>query len=379
MSASKGTPVRFSWLTALIWLLVAAGIIFLLWQVIRRISPQNIPLSSPTPNQTQVYQTIAAVLTAQPSASVTSIPPSATPSPTPSLSPVTVTGLPSAQNTSTPGETIESQTPLPRCDQVAAGNPIDITIPDNSLVDAGQGFTKTWKLVNIGTCTWTTDYSARFFYGERMGAPESVPLQATVLPGQSVEISVDMVAPLAPGPYQGNWKLSNDNGDLFGIGPNGDAPFWVRIIVPQSQLETATATVEFITPANPTEFTTPSVTPTGQVSGELSLVPGDTIDLDTLLVNSDQGDLLYKVDADEYHWLIPQASAAIGVYGSLEPTQEDCQSAGMSSAPVAVESLTAGSYLCYLNNQGRYGRALLEAVDQDDFTLTLYLVTWGTP
>ncbi len=116
--------------------------------------------------------------------------------------------------TSTPGEAIQAVTLAALCNQAAAGNPIDITIPDDSLIPPGQSFIKTWKLVNIGTCTWTTLYSASFFYGDRMGAPESVPLQANVLPAQSVEISVEMVAPQDPGTYQGNWKLSNPNGGL---------------------------------------------------------------------------------------------------------------------------------------------------------------------
>jgi hypothetical protein len=379
MSSSKGSPVRFSWLTALVWLFVAAGIIFLLWQVITRISASNLPVSSPTPDRTQVYQTIAAVLTAQPTITAMATPQTVTPSPTSNLTQVTFTPLPSPQQTFTPGGTLQTDTPMPRCDQAAAGNPIDLTIPDDSLIPAGQGFTKTWKLVNAGSCTWTMSYYASFFYGDRMGAPESVPLQVTVLPAQSVEISIDMVAPSAPGTYQGNWKLSNPDGVLFGIGPNGDSPFWVRIIVAEGQAATTTATAEVTTTANPTDLTTPTTTPQGQVSGELSLIPGDALDLDALLLNNGDEDLLYQLDASEYHWLEPHEAATIGVYGNLEPTQADCQLASMSKAPIAVESLSPGTYLCYFTNEGRFGRALLETVDPDSFSLNMYLLTWTQP
>ena len=51
----------------------------------------------------------------------------------------------------------------------------------------------------------------------------------------------------------------------------------------------------------------------------------------------------------------------------------------MSSAPIAVESLPVGTYLCYTTNQGRIGRALLVALNPDDFTLTLNLLTWALP
>jgi len=51
----------------------------------------------------------------------------------------------------------------------------------------------------------------------------------------------------------------------------------------------------------------------------------------------------------------------------------------MSPAPIAVESLSTGTYLCYLTSQGRFGRALLVSLDPDDFTLTLELLTWASP
>ena len=379
MSVTNRTPVRFSLLTALIWLAVAAGIIFLLWQVITRISANNLPVSTATPNLTQVYQTIAAMLTAQPTSPSITISQTDTPSPTARLTQTLSTPLSTPHLTSPPGEAIQTPSSAVLCNQAAAGNPIDITIPDDSLIPPGQSYIKTWKLVNIGTCTWTTLYSASFFYGDRMGAPESVPLQATVLPAESVEISVEMIAPQAPGTYQGNWKLSSPNGGLFGIGPNGDAPFWVRIIVAENQAGTATATGEVTATTNPTDLATPTATPLGQVSGELSPVLGDTINLDSLTLNSDDEDLIYQVDADQYHWLTPHDETMIGVYGNQEPSLTDCRSAGMSSAPIAVESLSIGTYLCYTTDEKRFGRALLEEVDPDNFTLTLDLLTWSLP
>jgi len=62
-----------------------------------------------------------------------------------------------------------------------------------------------------------------------MGAHQSNYLNAEVLPGQSIDVSVEFIAPSEPGTYQSNWMLQSQNGDLFGLGPNGDAPFWVRI------------------------------------------------------------------------------------------------------------------------------------------------------
>jgi hypothetical protein len=384
LTITNRTPIRFSLLTVIVWLAVAAGIIFLLWQVITRISANKLPVST-TPNLTQVYQTIAVNMIAQQTSSAAptamGYTPSPTTLPTTSFTQAAPTPLQSQNKTSTPVSGNQTSTPPVTCDRAGAGNPIDVSIPDDSLIAPGQGFIKTWKLVNTGSCTWTTAYSASFFYGDRMEGPESVALLETVLPAQSIELSIEMVAPLAPGTYQGNWKLMNPTGALFGIGPNGDSPFWVRIIVPTNPGSTATVTPG-ITPTfsttgspSPTATTTPPV----QSSGEISTVPGNSIDLDTLTLNSGDEDLAYQVDSNNYHWLAPQNGAMIGVYSRLEPFLEDCQSAGMSTAPIAVESLSVGTYLCYLTNEGRYGKALFTSLDPNTFTLTMDLLTWALP
>jgi hypothetical protein len=381
MTITNRTPLRFSLLTVVIWLVVAGGIIFLLWQVITRISANNLPASTATPDLTHGYQTIAAMLTAQ-QASPTA--PASTPSPTsvPTLSTPQATPTMQAQlNTPTPGSVSQTSTPPALCDRAGAGNPIDVTIPDNSLIAPGEIFIKTWKLVNTGSCSWTTAYSASFFYGDRMNSPETVPLTGIVIPGQSVEISVEMIAPTEPGTYQGNWKIKNSGGILFGIGPTGDLPFWVRIIVPQNPSQTATLTPG-ITPTfaiTQTPTLTSTATPPVEASGELSPIPGDTIDLDSLSLNSGGEDLSYQMETNNYHWLVPTEAARIGVFGSLDPTLANCQSAGMSTAPIAVESLSIGTYLCYVTNEGRYGKAFYAELDDETFTLTLDLLTWALP
>jgi hypothetical protein len=275
----------------------------------------------------------------------------------------------------------QTATPSTPCDSASAGNPIDITIPDDSLIPPGESFIKTWRLVNTGTCTWTPEYAASFFYGDRMGALKMVPLQEDVSPSDNVEISIEMVAPQKPGTYQGNWMLSNPGGELFGIGPNAESPFWVRIIVEEDQPDAPTATMPATATAtiNPTEPITATATPQEAARGVLTAIPGDTLDLDTITLNGENEDLLYQVDATSFHWLSPQDGAVIGVYGSQKPSPADCASASMSSAPLAVESLSAGTFLCYTTGEGRLGRLLLQAIDPDNFSLTLDLLTWNSP
>jgi hypothetical protein len=378
VSTKKRAPIRFGLVTALVWLLVAGGIIFLLWQVITRISATDVPASTSTPDQTQVAQTIAVIVNSHTTGTASATTQTATSSPTALLTQTISTTLPSPKITPTTGQVTQTSTPVSLCDQAGAGNPIDVTIPDDTVIPAGQSFVKTWKLVNTGTCTWTTAYAATFFYGDRMSAPESVPLKGYVSPSQNVEISVEMVAPQSPGTYQGNWKLANPDSDLFGIGPNGNNPFWVRIVVNQS-LVTPSSTPTLSITSIPTETPTATVTPPGQMGGELLPVPGDTIDLDTLTLNSGNEDLAYMADENGYHWLSPQGDAVIGVFGSTEPALASCQAAVMSPAPIAVGSLPVGTYLCYATNQGRFGRAQLKSVNPEDFTLSLDLLTWALP
>jgi len=214
-----------------------------------------------------------------------------------------------------------------------------------------------------------------------MDAPPIVPFSQAVPPGAEVEIAVEMIAPLTPGTYQGNWKLSNAEGVLFGIGPDGDAPFWVRIIVSETLPGTPTATpTQTLAPVtSPSPTPSPTATPPVQASDSLTLLPLDLIDLDTLALQAQGADLGYQTGANSYHFLTPMAPTLLGVYGSLEPGLQDCQNAGMSSAPIAVESLSIGTYLCYRTDLGAAGRARLVALDPNNFALTLDLLTWELP
>jgi hypothetical protein len=85
----------------------------------------------------------------------------------------------------------------------------DVTIPDGSLLAPGTAFDKTWRLRNTGTCTWDGSYQLAFIGGSQLGAPNDVPVPGTVPPGATVDITVPMVAPNAPGTYRGQWQMRN--------------------------------------------------------------------------------------------------------------------------------------------------------------------------
>jgi Ig-like domain from next to BRCA1 gene len=107
----------------------------------------------------------------------------------------------------------------------------DVTVPDGMRFNPGATFTKTWRLRNIGTCTWTTAYTMVFDSGTQMGTTTSVPFTQDVPPGGTIDLSVNMTAPNTAGNYTGFWKFKNASGTPFGIGVGANSPWWVKINV----------------------------------------------------------------------------------------------------------------------------------------------------
>jgi hypothetical protein len=92
----------------------------------------------------------------------------------------------------------------------------DVTVPDGTQMQPGEKFTKTWKVKNTGTCSWTTAYSIVYGgYADKLGA-KTTALTSDLAPGQEGEISIDMVAPTKAGNYVSAWRLANAQNYPFG-------------------------------------------------------------------------------------------------------------------------------------------------------------------
>jgi hypothetical protein len=133
----------------------------------------------------------------------------------------------------------------------------DVTIADGTKLSPSQAFTKTWRLRNIGTCTWTPEYAVVFISGEAMGAPAVVKLTGEVPPNDLVDISIEMKAPASTGKYTGYWKMRSPSGGQFGVSGN-NSPFYVQIDV---VIPTPGGTRPVVT-ATPTRRPAGSTTPT---------------------------------------------------------------------------------------------------------------------
>lgn len=286
--------------------------------------------------------------------------------PTQTLPPVgTWTPVPTMERTRPAGESTAAEVP---CNMAAAGHPIDVTIPDGSVMAPGETFSKTWRLENVGSCTWTRLYAVVFFSGNSLNAHQTNYLAGEVDPGEVIDVTVDMEAPLVPGEYQSNWMLSNVDGELFGIGPHGDAPFWVLVEVVSSVTDTPAPT--------PTVTSTPVV----YLTGEAKLGDGDHLDLDAGEVNPGDAtltDMVYQYGGDSQHLLMTMNGAVWAVFGETEPTFGDCDQAELSGNALSFAEVPAGVFICYRSSEMLPGRLLIEGFEAGK--LQVRFLTWAVP
>lgn len=151
------------------------------------------------------------------------------PSPTPTVQPPTATQIP-------PTATNIPSTPTPSIACNDAGFIMDVSIPDGTILSPGTYFSKTWRLVNNGSCTWTTNYDLVFVSGDLLGGPTEQALPGTVAPGQIIDLTVYLTAPGRDGFYRGYWRLRDASGSLFGLGRRGGS-FYVDIQVQTPQAD----------------------------------------------------------------------------------------------------------------------------------------------
>lgn len=102
----------------------------------------------------------------------------------------------------------------------------DLTYDDQGMVAPpvfvpGQPFAKSWRVRNVGNCTWDDSYQLAFGYGTAPGASmggQPVKVSDAVAPGATYDIQVDLVAPLTAGTMRGVWHMTDAAGRAFGEG-----------------------------------------------------------------------------------------------------------------------------------------------------------------
>ena len=104
----------------------------------------------------------------------------------------------------------------------------DVTIKDGHQVKPGEHFRKIWRVYNNGSCTWNQGYSFVYVSGDQMNG-KNISIPQIVVPGQTVDLGVDLVAPGSAGTYRGNWQMRAPDGKNFG------ETIWVKVRVAGSQ------------------------------------------------------------------------------------------------------------------------------------------------
>ena len=140
-------------------------------------------------------------------------PPSSTPTVVTQVAPPTATTAP------------PTDTPAPTATPIVGTGPggcvlkgayvADVTIPDGTVLAPNAPFVKTWRIRNDGTCTWDAGYQLIYASGNQMSGPAAAGIPAAV-PGQTVDISANLVAPGTAGEYNGVWRLRATNNAIFG-------------------------------------------------------------------------------------------------------------------------------------------------------------------
>lgn len=195
--------------------------------------------------QTEAVATFSAGLTST-AVAIPTATPTATGTPT-----LTATSAPAVTNT--PSATVPVTVPPSSCEGLVFV--ADVTIPDNTTIDPGEEFTKTWKVRNSGTCVWEEDFELNFTGGEAMGG-SSVTLGSAVQPGNEVDISVDLTGPTTAGTYRGNWRMTNAGGTSF-----GDEIFVLIVVGTAAETAAPTATTVSTATQTPTDSPTETATP----------------------------------------------------------------------------------------------------------------------
>lgn len=200
--------------------------------------------------------------------------------------PVLVTATPTATNTMTPTATLTptvTMTPtmtkpvtvfssptfevlntaeLPLSVKDDISDVSDVTVPDDTVLEPGQLFIKSWRMTNNGENTWENGTKLMMEPNYDMGMPEVVKavfIKANdwidftpggwgsrihnVGPGTEADLAVILKAPSEPGAYQIHFRLVNNDGEII------TTPFWMRFAVSRpTETPTPSPTAESGTP-----------------------------------------------------------------------------------------------------------------------------------
>jgi hypothetical protein len=279
----------------------------------------------------------------------------------------------------------------------------DVTIADNSLVAAGARFVKTWRIRNDGSCTWGPDgFALVFTGGDHLGGPDQVPISTSVAPGQTIDVSVNLVAPNQSGTYTSDWMLTMDGlpADLdpyLGVGASNQ-PLFARIVVGSATALDSVTRIRFASGA--TAAVIDDSAKAGSVKGYRLRALGGQILMATLTSNPSNARLSIFA-ADGRSLQVTTTSDKSYLLAHL-PTNQDYTvvvTAGSQKVNYTLEimipsriSFAVGAYsdtvdgtisnhlpTSYILRAGKGQTMTVKVTSPDDVALTIYGLTDGEP
>jgi hypothetical protein len=173
----------------------------------------------PTPQEQVVIVDVVATPSFTPPPAQNPVsPPPQSPQSTTSTAATEAPTSPGPSDTPVPSSTVApSDTPTPETPQAEFVK--DVTIPDGTEMKPNQPFVKTWRYRNSGSMPWGDGVQLVFVEGSvqgtqsnKMGGPDFVGVP-NVAPGDTVDISVNLVAPAKESKYRSYWRLKLPSGE----------------------------------------------------------------------------------------------------------------------------------------------------------------------
>lgn len=105
-------------------------------------------------------------------------------------------------------------------------------LPAGAQVTAGERAVKSWKIENIGTCSWTAAYKlAPLDANGVVNIEAAVPIEAVIPSGESAQLAVELTVPTQLGRWRQRWVLLDDKNNPFGVGLAEERPLTLDLTV----------------------------------------------------------------------------------------------------------------------------------------------------
>lgn len=142
--------------------------------------------------------------------------PTITPLPSATLQPLVITTPTVAASPSLSGPTPLPVNPATANGCYNAALVSEGTVPNRTDFKPDDTFTKTWRLINTGTCDWNGEFKITHVSGSMFSA-DTTKIRQRVGVGITADVSLEMTAPSGvSGTVVSNWQMATDTGLLFG-------------------------------------------------------------------------------------------------------------------------------------------------------------------